>query len=77
MLPMRFFRNRVFAVGGLASLMMYAALFGALFLITQLLQTGLGGRRCKRGCARCRWPSCRCCSRRRVVLSRTGSASAR
>jgi MFS family permease len=42
MLPMRFFRNRVFAVGGLASLMFYAALFGALFLITQLLQTGLG-----------------------------------
>ena len=42
MLPMRFFRNRVFAVGGLASLMMYAALFGALFLITQLLQAGLG-----------------------------------
>ena len=42
MLPMRFFRVRVFAVGALASLMMYSALFGALFLITQLLQTGLG-----------------------------------
>ena len=42
MLPMRFFRNRVFAASGLASLMMYSALFGALFLITQLLQTGLG-----------------------------------
>jgi EmrB/QacA subfamily drug resistance transporter len=42
MLPMRFFRNRVFATGALASLMFYAALFGALFLITQLLQTGLG-----------------------------------
>ncbi|HEX6520798.1 MAG TPA: DHA2 family efflux MFS transporter permease subunit [Streptosporangiaceae bacterium] len=42
MLPMRFFRSRVFAAGGLASLMMYSALFGALFLITQLLQTGLG-----------------------------------
>jgi len=42
MLPMRFFRNRVFAAGGLASLMMYSALFGALFLITQLLQIGLG-----------------------------------
>jgi MFS family permease len=41
-LPMRFFRNRVFAAGGLASLMMYSALFGALFLITQLLQAGLG-----------------------------------
>jgi MFS family permease len=42
MLPMRFFRNRVFAVGGLASLMMYSALFGTLFLVTQLLQAGLG-----------------------------------
>jgi EmrB/QacA subfamily drug resistance transporter len=42
MLPMRFFRNRVFTTGALASLMFYAALFGALFLITQLLQTGLG-----------------------------------
>ena len=42
MLPMRFFRHRVFAAGALASLLMYAALFGALFLITQLLQAGLG-----------------------------------
>jgi EmrB/QacA subfamily drug resistance transporter len=42
MLPMRFFRRRVFAVGSLASLAMYSALFGALFLITQLLQAGLG-----------------------------------
>jgi EmrB/QacA subfamily drug resistance transporter len=42
MLPIRFFRNRVFAFGALASLAMYAALFGALFLITQLLQVGLG-----------------------------------
>ena len=42
MLPMRFFRNRVFAAGGLASLMMYSALFGTLFLITQLMQIGLG-----------------------------------
>jgi EmrB/QacA subfamily drug resistance transporter len=42
MLPMRFFRSRVFAAGALAALAMYSALFGALFLITQLLQTGLG-----------------------------------
>jgi len=42
MLPMRFFRRRVFTAGALASLMMYAAMFGALFLITQLLQAGLG-----------------------------------
>ena len=42
MLSMRFFRSRVFTAGALASLAMYSALFGALFLITQLLQTGLG-----------------------------------
>jgi EmrB/QacA subfamily drug resistance transporter len=42
MLPLRFFRARVFTAAALASLMMYSALFGALFLITQLLQTGLG-----------------------------------
>jgi EmrB/QacA subfamily drug resistance transporter len=42
MLPLRFFRSRVFATGALASLTMYSALFGALFLITQLLQVGLG-----------------------------------
>ncbi|HEY7010658.1 MAG TPA: DHA2 family efflux MFS transporter permease subunit, partial [Jatrophihabitantaceae bacterium] len=42
MLPLRFFGNRVFAVAGAAALMMYAALFGALFLVTQFLQIGLG-----------------------------------
>jgi EmrB/QacA subfamily drug resistance transporter len=42
LLPMRFFRSRAFAAANLAALLMYAALFGALFLVTQLLQTGLG-----------------------------------
>jgi EmrB/QacA subfamily drug resistance transporter len=42
MLPMRFFRHRAFAATNLSVLLMYAALFGALFLITQLLQTGMG-----------------------------------
>jgi EmrB/QacA subfamily drug resistance transporter len=42
LLPMRFFRSRAFAVANVAALLMYAALFGALFLVTQLLQTGLG-----------------------------------
>jgi EmrB/QacA subfamily drug resistance transporter len=41
-LPTRFFRNRVFATAGLASVLMYSALFGALFLVAQLLQIGLG-----------------------------------
>ena len=42
MLPMRFFRSRVFTAGALACLAMYAAVFGSLFLITQLLQVGMG-----------------------------------
>lgn len=42
MLPMHFFRSRLFAAAGLASLLMYSALFGALFLIAQLLQVGMG-----------------------------------
>ena len=42
MLPMRFFRSRAFTVANLTALAMYAALFGALFLVTQLFQTGLG-----------------------------------
>ncbi len=42
MLPMSFFRERVFAAASVASLMMYSALFGSLFLVTQLLQIGLG-----------------------------------
>ena len=42
MLPMRFFRNRTFAAANLTALLMYAALFGVLFLVSQLLQAGLG-----------------------------------
>jgi EmrB/QacA subfamily drug resistance transporter len=42
MLPMRFFRSRAFTTANITALLMYAALFGALFLVTQLLQTGLG-----------------------------------
>jgi EmrB/QacA subfamily drug resistance transporter len=41
MLPMRFFRRRAFVAANVVALLMYAALFGSLFLITQLLQTGL------------------------------------
>ena len=41
LLPMRFFTNRTFAVAGLASFSMYAALFGSLFFVTQIFQTGL------------------------------------
>jgi EmrB/QacA subfamily drug resistance transporter len=41
MLPMRFFRRRAFVAANVMALLMYAALFGSLFLLTQLLQTGL------------------------------------
>ena len=55
MLPMRFFRSRAFAAANVTALLMYAALFGALFLVTQLLQTGLGATPWRPGCACCRW----------------------
>jgi MFS family permease len=42
MVPMRFFRAPGFAGAIAASLLAYFGLFGALFLIGQLLQTGLG-----------------------------------
>jgi len=41
MLPMRFFRRRAFVAANVMALLMYAALFGSLFLLTPLLQTGL------------------------------------
>jgi MFS family permease len=40
--PMTFFRHRAFAAATIASLHFYAALFGGLFLLTELLQLGLG-----------------------------------
>ena len=42
MLPMRFFSNRTFAAANAASFLMYGSLFGAVFLMTQYLQTLLG-----------------------------------
>jgi EmrB/QacA subfamily drug resistance transporter len=42
MLPLALFRERDFVAGNAVSFFMYAALFGALFLISQLLQTALG-----------------------------------
>jgi EmrB/QacA subfamily drug resistance transporter len=42
MLPLRVFARRAFATVSAVSLLMYAALFGSLFLVAQLLQTGLG-----------------------------------
>lgn len=42
MLPLELFRHRGFAAANAATFFMYAGLFGALFLMTQLLQFALG-----------------------------------
>ena len=42
MLPLHFFRSRSFSAATLASIGMYAALFGGLFLLAQLFQAGEG-----------------------------------
>ena len=42
MLPLQLFRERGFATANVVSFFMYAGLFGALFLMTQLLQTAQG-----------------------------------
>jgi EmrB/QacA subfamily drug resistance transporter len=42
MLPMRLFRSRSFAAGNAAGMLMFAALFSAVFFMAQYLQTVLG-----------------------------------
>jgi EmrB/QacA subfamily drug resistance transporter len=42
MLPMRFFRNRVFALANAASLLMFFGMFGSIFLLAQFFQTVQG-----------------------------------
>ena len=42
MIPPQFFRSRAFSAANGVSFFMYAGLFGALFLMSQLLQTALG-----------------------------------
>jgi EmrB/QacA subfamily drug resistance transporter len=42
MLPMRFFRNRTFTLGNVASLFMFFGMFGAIFLLAQFFQTVQG-----------------------------------
>jgi len=42
MLPMRLFRNRAFSAMNAVSLLMFAGMFGSIFLLTQFLQTVLG-----------------------------------
>src|SRR6266550_3527357 len=42
MLPMRFFRNRTFALANVASLLMFFGMFGSIFLLSQFFQTVQG-----------------------------------
>jgi EmrB/QacA subfamily drug resistance transporter len=42
MLPMRFFKNRTFALTNVASLFMFFGMFGSIFLLAQFLQTVQG-----------------------------------
>ncbi len=42
MLPMRFFRNRIFALTNVASLLMFFGMFGSIFLLAQFFQTVQG-----------------------------------
>jgi nitrate/nitrite transporter NarK len=42
MLPMRFFRNRVFTLANVASLLMYLGMFGSIFLLSPFFQTVQG-----------------------------------
>src|ERR687886_1917242 len=42
MLPMRFFRNRTFALANVASLFMFFGMFGSIFLLSQFFQTVQG-----------------------------------
>jgi EmrB/QacA subfamily drug resistance transporter len=42
MLPMRFFKNRAFALANVASLLMFFGMFGSIFLLSQFFQTVQG-----------------------------------
>ncbi|MFL6020836.1 MAG: DHA2 family efflux MFS transporter permease subunit, partial [Gaiellaceae bacterium] len=42
MLPMRFFKNRVFTLANIASLLMFFGMFGSIFLLAQFFQTVQG-----------------------------------
>jgi predicted MFS family arabinose efflux permease len=42
MLPLRLFHSRAFGAGNAASVLFFAALYGATFFLAQFLQTGLG-----------------------------------
>ena len=55
MLPMRFFRNRAFALANLASLFMFFGMFGSIFLLAQFFQTVQGYSPLSPACAILPW----------------------
>ena len=74
MLPMRFFRNRTFALANSASLFMFFGMFGSIFLLAQFFQTVQGYSPFELGSADpARGRSRRCSSRRSRARSPTGS----
>ena len=74
MLPMRFFRNRVFALANAASLLMFFGMFGRSSCCRSSSRPCRATRRLARACASCRGRSCRCSWRRSPARSPTGSA---
>jgi EmrB/QacA subfamily drug resistance transporter len=54
MLPMRFFRSRVFAFANVASLLMFFGMFGSIFLLSQFFQTVQGYPRSAPASGSCR-----------------------
>jgi MFS family permease len=54
MLPMRFFKDRVFSLANLASLLMFFGMFGSIFLLAQFFQTVQGYSPSARASASCR-----------------------
>ena len=75
MLPMRFFRNRTFALANVASLFMFFGMFGSIFLLAQFFQTVQGYSPLAVGAADpARGRRCRSSSRRSPGRSPTGSA---
>ncbi len=59
MLPMRFFRDRAFALANTASLFFSFGMFGSIFLLAQFFQTVQGYSPLGPGCGSCRGRRCR------------------
>ena len=58
MLPLSLFRSRAFAAGTIASFLVFAALYGAVFFLGQFLQSGLGLSPMEAGIRLIPWTAC-------------------